>query len=125
MHLSHLALAIYELLRMRVPDSQAQITYQDLALELGPMSSPNESLHWRDARLDAALGELVIACRKRQPPLPAISSLVIRAVERNPGPGYYPIAHPAEFQQGGELQALIAWGHEVQRARQTEYPAQL
>jgi hypothetical protein len=122
MPLSVLALAIYEILRALVPDPQAEITYQELVNRLGPLPSPNDNLHWRDPRLDAALGELVAACRERG--LPAISALVVRAIERNPGHMYYPVAHPVEDAQG-ELAAEIAWGNEIQRVRQTTYPAQL
>src|SRR5262245_59554093 len=116
--MSTLALAIYDILRSLVPDPKAEITYQDLVLQLGPMPSPNANLFWRDPRLDSALGELVIACHNHQPHrLPAISSLVVRDDTHQPGEGYYPLAHPLEFQQGGILMAVIAWGHEVHQAR--------
>jgi hypothetical protein len=122
MNLSALALAIYDILRDRVPDSGAEITYSELVNDLGPLPPPNEGLHYRDARLDEALGELVAACRARW--LPAISALVIREVERNPGAGYYPTAHPAEWAQDRML-AEVAWANEREQARQTSYPAQL
>ena len=122
MNLSVLALAIYEILRDLVPNPSAEITYEGLVGRLGPMPPPNEGLHYRDVRLDEALGDLVAACRARD--LPAISALVIRKIERNPGPGYYPTAHPAESAQD-QMLAEVAWAHERERSRQTSYPLQL
>src|SRR4051794_654352 len=56
-------------------------------------------------------------CRNHWPhPLPAIPALVVRVDERPPGSGYYPIAHPVEHQEGGEVQALVAWWHQIQEA---------
>jgi hypothetical protein len=118
---SVLAAAIYDILRGMVPAPRAEITYSELVAQLGPMPPPNQDLQARDSRLDAALGELVTACRHRD--LPAISALVVRDADRIPGPGYYPIAHPDEA--GDMARAMIAWGHEVQRVRATTYPAQL
>jgi hypothetical protein len=122
MQLSVLALAIYDILRAMVPDPGAEITYEDLVTQLGPMPPPNQDLHYKDFRLDAALGELVTACRRRG--LPAISALVIRKHERNPGDGYYPLAHPAEWAQDRML-AEVAWARERDQASQTTYPQQL
>jgi hypothetical protein len=120
--MSELAREIYAILRGLIPDSRARITYQELVEELGPLPPPNGGLHWRDPRLDEALGELVTACRAVG--LPAISAIVVRAQEDSPGPGYYPLAHPDEW-DAGELQALIAWGHEREQVRQTTFPPAL
>src|SRR6266851_2139718 len=110
--MSALALAIYEILRALVPDPKAQITYQDLVQQLGPMPAPNANLFWYDTRLFNALGELAVACHNHQAGwLPAISSLVVRGDTLQPGDGYYPLAHPVDWQQG-PIQALIAWGKE-------------
>lgn len=121
-NLSALASAIYDILRGLVPDPGAEITYSELVNQLGRMPRPNEGLHYRDARLDEALGELVDACRAQE--LPAISALVIREAERNPGVGYYPKAHPLEWAQG-LIFAEVVWANERERVRQTSYPAQL
>ena len=68
-----------------------------------------------------ALGELVKACRAKG--LPAISAMVIRYRERIPGPGYYPVAHPAEASDTAK--AMIAWGIEMEKVRTTTYPTTL
>lgn len=117
-----LALAIYYILQNLVPHAGTKITYSELVGDLGPMPPPNEELHYRDSRLDEAIGELVAACRARG--LPAISALVIREVERNPGAGYYSTAHPAEWAKDRML-AEVAWAKERELARQTSYPARL
>lgn len=117
--MSELATEIYSILRWLVPDSTARITYLELVDQLGPLPPPNHDLHWRDSRLDEALGELVTACRTVG--LPAISALVVRGDEDSPGVGYYPLAHPNEWNEG-ELEALVAWGGERQAVRQTTYP---
>jgi hypothetical protein len=119
--LSELATAIYEVLRSMVPSPRADISYSDLVERLGPMPAPNENLQARDPRLDAALGELVTACRQHG--LPAISALVVRDAERVPGPGYYTLAHPAVARD--TARAMVAWGTEAQLARGTTYPEQL
>jgi hypothetical protein len=119
--LSVLAAAIYDVLRVLVPNRRAEITYAELVDQLGPMPPPNQDLHARDVRLDAALGELVTACRRRG--LPAIAAIVVRDDTRAPGQGYYSIAHAAEA--GDTDIAMIAWGHEVQQVRATTYPAHL
>lgn len=118
--LSVLATAIYEILRSLVPNSRAEITYTELVTRLGPML-PNEDLRPRDPRLDAALGELVTACRQRG--LPVISAMVVREDDRTPGAGYYNLAHPEVAND--TARAMIAWGQEVQQVRGTRYPVQL
>jgi hypothetical protein len=121
MPLSQLALHVYDILRLMVPNPSADITYQDLVNRLGPLPPPNEDLQPRDLRLDQALGEVVAECRARN--LPAIPAIVVRADGRIPGAGYYPIAHPDEMHD--VARAMIAWGNEVLRVRQTTYPPTL
>ena len=121
MPLSDLASEIYVVLRQRVPGSRAEITYEDLVGTLGPLPSPNQDLAPRDPRLDAALGEIVVECRRCQ--LPALSAIVVRKHEGTPGEGYYPVAHPDEA--GDKARSMIAWGEEVQSAKQTTYPDEL
>ena len=119
--LSALAAAIYTILRSLVPDPSAEITYSQLVSRLGPMDPPNENLQPRDRRLDAALGDLVHACRGAG--LPAISALVVRDDEGSPGAGYYPVAHPGALSRDTAAK-MIAWGNEIQAVRATEYPVQ-
>ena len=119
--LSVLAAAIYDILRGLASNPRAEITYSELVVRLGPMPRPNKDLQPRDTRLDAALGELVHACRRRD--LPAIAAMVVHEGDRVPGPGYYPVAHPREA--GDRAREMIARGLEIQRVRTTTYPAQL
>lgn len=121
--MSVLATAIYAILRSLVPAPAAEITYEDLVEQLGPMPPPNQDLRPRDPRLDIALGEIVTTCRNHKPPLPALPAIVVRKYERTPGEGYYRIAHPDVPQDWAHW--MIAWGNEVIRVRQTTYPAAL
>ena len=123
MALSQLATEIYEVLRAYANSANGEITYQELVMALGPLPPPNQDLHWRDSRLDEALGELVTTCRGHQ--LPALSAIVVRANERSPGAAYFPIAHPQEFAIGGEVAAMRAWEAEVRRIRVASYPERL
>lgn len=119
MPLSPLASEIYRVLRDLVPNENAQITYQDLVYQLGPLPAPNQGLHWQDLRLNAALGELVEECRGQQ--LPAIPAIVVRSNELTPSYGYYSIAYPGRNYDD----ALADWVGEVQQVRQTTYPQTL
>ena len=92
--MSVLATAIYAILRTLVPGPAAEITYEDLVEQLGPMPPPNQDLWPKDNRLNYALGEIVTACRNHESPQPALPAIVVRKDERTPGVGYYPIAHP-------------------------------
>jgi hypothetical protein len=117
---SSLALEIYNAIRSRCPATEPRITYRDLVEALPPLPRPYENLHWRDPRLDEALGELVSACHARG--LPAISAIVVNGETRAPGNRYYEVAHAGITDA---LQREIAWGHEYDRAKATTYPASL
>lgn len=119
--LTALAAAIFAVLRNRVPSPAGQITYDDLVHRLGALPPPNAGLSARDPRLDAALGELVRACRANN--LPAISALVVRADTGQPGVGYYPVADPATAND--DALRTIAWGNEMLLVRATNYPTTL
>lgn len=89
--MTHLADAIYDVLRATRPSNRREITYTDLISRLPAQFSniaPDGEL------LAGALGELVTGCRNKG--IPAISAMVIRADTRVPGNGYYPMAHPNE-----------------------------
>lgn len=118
--MSELALAIYGVLRAFVNDPTDRMTYQRLT----ELLRPRWRLHWQSPELSEALGDLVRACHQRVPPLPAIPAMVIRDDTGRPGDGYYPTAHPAEFELGQAF-AIEAWGRELDLARETEYPVEL
>lgn len=125
MPLSTLAAEIYAVLRARVPapnPERAKISYKALVQSLPPLGRPYADLHWRDTRLDEALGELVAACRAYAPPLPAISALVVNDEARAPGNRYYEVAHPAAQDR---LAREVAWAKELNQACATPYPASL
>lgn len=116
--MSPLAAAIYAVLRGRVPARRPELSYTDL---VGLLPAPWNSLDPDSDLLARALGELVAGCRAEG--LPAISAMVVRHRERVPGPGYYPMAHPAEASDTPK--AMIAWANELEQVRKTKYPATL
>ena len=118
--LSPLALEIYNAIRSRCPATEPRITYRELVESLPPLPKPYENLHWRDPRLDEALGELVGACHALG--LPAISAIVVNNETRAPGNRYYEVAHPGITDS---LLREVAWANEYDRARATSYPPSL
>src|SRR4051794_27600332 len=119
MALSYLAQKIYSLLRTRVPGSPAKkclIRYHELVDAVKPLPANLADLHFRDLRLDEALGELVHACRARS--LPAISAMVVNE-EGYPGPGYYPIAHPGIRDS---IPQIVKWSRELEKVAKQTYP---
>jgi len=120
MPISILASAIYDVLRPMVPGHNVSITYTELVNALPLLPQQYANLQARDPRLDEALGELVHACRAQN--LPAISALVVRNDTKQPGNGYYGAAHPGV---DDDEERTVAWGHEAETARQTEYPEHL
>lgn len=118
MPLSDLAVAIYGVLRVRVPAKKPELAYTELIPKLPAQFRGIEP----DGQVLAnALGELVRACRNKG--LPAISAMVVRYRERIPGPGYYPAAHPTEAHDMAK--AMVAWGIEIEKVRVTTYPPTL
>jgi hypothetical protein len=111
-------MAVYEVLRVRVPARRPEFSYTELVERL---PAPYNTLDPDSELLAKALGELVTGCRAKG--LPAISAMVVRFRERIPGPGYYPMAHPDEADDPAK--AMIAWGIELEKVRSTTYPATL
>ena len=106
------------MLRRRVPATKPEISYSDLCATLPPglgNVEPNSEQLW------IALGDIVRACRESD--LPALSAIVINKHTRVPGKLYYSVAHPDEAHD--EALAMVAWGNEVLKVRQTTYPATL
>jgi len=120
MPLSMLANAIYQVLRQRVPGRHADIPYRQLVEQLPPLARPYQDLHWRDPRLDEALGEIVTACRAAQ--LPALSAIVVNAETGRPGRQYYPLAHPGVRD---EVEQEVLWAREREQVLVTGYPPAL
>ena len=120
MALSALATAIYSILQRRVPAATPEIPYRELVEALQPLGAPYSNLHWRDPRLDQALGDLVEACRAAG--LPAISAIVVNGETRRPGRSYYSVAHP---DVADEMQQEIAWARERDAVASRTYPPTL
>ena len=113
--MSPLAVAIYDLLRRRVGQSDPRITYGELARELRERAEAFEHITHRSHELYAALCEIGAECRRLGlPPLPA---LVVRADTRRPGDAYFagsPLAHRGE--------RTAAWQRDLDAVRQATYP---
>ena len=77
-----------------------------------------QGLHYRDPRLNSALGYLVKRCRAAG--LPAISSVVINYGFGHPCNAYFGVAQP----EAGDEEALrlTAWAKECTAAHSTKYP---
>jgi len=117
MPLSDLAEEIYAILRQRVPSRTPEITYRELVESLPPLGKPFEDVHWRDARLDQALGDIVNACRAAG--LPALSAIVVNSETGYPGRQYYPMAYPGVTD---EDQQQIQWANEFEKIKTTTFP---
>jgi len=116
--LSVLADAIYQVLRRRVPHVDPTITYSQLVSKL---PSPHNKLAPDDGELFGALADITRVCRKRG--LPTLAALVVRAIEKTPGQGYYAQAHPQV--SGNTAPELAAWRLELETANRTDYPPML
>lgn len=76
----------------------------------------------RLARLhDAALGEIVQACRSRG--LPALAAIVVRRDLRVPGDKYYAVAHP--HARGDRPTEMLGWVYEFWAASSQRFPSRL
>ncbi len=125
--MSPLALACYAVLRLLVPTAgNPRLSYTDLISRLPTefqyldMQNP----HHRNV-LSAALGEIVEACRRHNPPLPPLPAIVVRLEDgqlTTPGGGYYEAAHPTVRD---ELQRLVLWGQDFEAVGRTTYPERL
>jgi len=115
-----LAEAIYDVLRpLSARSPRPRLTYQDL---IDQLPRGYHGLSPRSQELSAALGEIVEACRRHTPALPALPAVVINADTGRPGPGYYEVAHPGI---DGDDQRRAAWEAEVARVPGTRYPSRL
>ncbi len=123
MSLSPLAAQIYQTLvrQLRLPNPL--ISYGDLVRALGPLPPPYASLKPNDLRLFEALGEVSSLCQSNTPPLPALTSIVVRRNEDGslgtPGPGYFSLVFPHVREGADRLQM---WRDEVRRIKAASYP---
>jgi len=115
---SPLATAVYNVLRVRVPATRPELSYEDLCTKLPASVGTIEA---RSQLLWEALGDIVRACRAAE--LPALPAIVVNKHERVPGKAYYAVAHPGDAHD--EALAMIAWGKEVLMVRATTYPPTL
>jgi hypothetical protein len=115
-----LAESIYDVLRPLVARSpRPRITYQDL---IDQLPRGYRGLSPRSPELSAALGEIVVACRRQNPSLPALPAVVINGNTGRPGPGYYGVAHPGV---AGDDAQRAAWEAEVAQVPAAQYPFRL
>ena len=123
MSLSPLAERIYQTLvrQLRLPDPL--ISYGDLVRTLGPLPPPDTNLKANDQRLFDALGEIFRACQSNNPPLPALTSIVVRRTADGslgtPGPGYFALDFPQVPEETARLQM---WREEVRHVVAFSYP---
>lgn len=114
--IADLAAQIYPILRtVAARPVTANISYSKLCSQL---TGQWQGLHYRDLRLNSALGYLVERCRAAG--LPAISSVVINYGFGYPGNAYFIMAHPEAGND--EAQRLVAWGRECTAAHSAVYP---
>ena len=123
MSLSPLAEQIYRTLVRRIRLSNPLISYGDLVRALGHLPSPHTDLKPNDRRLFEALGEVSRACSSHKPPLPALTSIVVRQTEDGslgtPGPGYFTLVFPHVRDDTARLQM---WRRESRRVAAASYP---
>ena len=126
MNLSPLAERIYQTLLRRLDLADPLFSYGDLVRTLGPLPPPDSNLKANDQRLFDALGEIHRACQNNNPPLPALTSIVVRRSEDGtlgmPGPGYFALVFPQVADQRARAQS---WREEVKRVAATSYPREL
>jgi hypothetical protein len=113
--MTHLAKAVYGILRRRVKRSEPHITYAELARELRDADPDFETITHRSRELYTALWEVGGACKRlRLPPLPA---LVVRADTHRPGDAYY---EGMKATRRGECIAI--WQRDFDAVRKSRYP---
>ena len=126
MSLSPLAQRIYRTLVRRVRSPNPLVSCGDLVRGLGPLPPPDTDLKPNDQRLFDALGEIFRACRGHEPPLRALTLIVVRRAEDGslgtPGPGYFALVFPHVREETARLQM---WRAEVSRVVATPYPEEL
>jgi hypothetical protein len=116
MSLSPLAERIYQTLVRHQCFPNPLISYGGLVRALTPLPAPYTDLQANDERLFEALGEIARACQSNQPPLPALTSIVVRRTADGslgtPGPGYFALTFPQVRDEAAKLQI---WREEVRR----------
>jgi hypothetical protein len=126
MRLSPLAERIYQTLVRQLRLASPLIAYGDLVRALGPLPPPDANLKANDYRLFEALEEISRACQGYEPPLPALTSIVVRRREDGslgePGRGYFAVTFP-EVQE--ERERLRLWREELRRVVASSYPEEL
>jgi hypothetical protein len=126
MRLSPLAQGIYEVLLRQLQLPNPLISYGELIRALGPLPPPYADLKPNDQRLFEALGEVLRACQSNKPPLPVLTSIVVRRTADGslgtPGSGYFVHAFP---QARDEATRLKVWRDEVRRVVAVSYPNDL
>ena len=121
MPMTPLARSIYTVLRQQVPaapNTSPAITYGELVRVLPARFRLTGA---DDPRLDAALGEIVDACRSKG--FPALPAIVVRRDLRVPGAGYYARAHP--HAHGDRPTEMLGWVYEFWAVASQTYPARL
>jgi hypothetical protein len=121
-----LAERIYRVLVQRLRSPDPLISYGDLVRSLGSLPTPDIDLAPNDQRLFAALGEIARACQSNEPPLPILTSIVVRrAVDGRlgtPGAGYFALVFPAIRDETAKLER---WREEVESVLASHYPNEL
>jgi hypothetical protein len=114
---SPLAQAVYEILRLRVPQEDPRITYGELAEQLRDSARDFEHIYPRSRELYAALSEVGKECRRlKLPPLPA---LVVRADTRRPGSAYYEGKCTGIVWRGEQV---AAWQRDLEAVQRARFP---
>jgi hypothetical protein len=114
---SSLANAIYDILRLRVGNSDPRISYAELARSLRETSEEFDHLNHRSQEIYRALGEVARECLRLG--LPSLAALVVRADSRRPGDAYY--ANMESHLSRG--QKIEIWREELEAVKQARYPA--
>jgi hypothetical protein len=126
MSLSPLAERIYQTLLQQLRLPNPLISYGDLVRALGPLPPPDTNLKANDQRLFEALGEIFRACQSNKPPLPALTSIVVRRTADGslgtPGLGYFALAFPQVREETARLQI---WQEQVKCVAAFSYPEEL
>jgi hypothetical protein len=112
--MSPLASSIYKHLVRRLRGGAKSLSYREL--------SRTVQTHHRSARLHAALGEVIAACRARH--LPCLPAIVWRSGRNMPGPAYFAHAHtrlrnPAACREAWQAEYAAVLAH---RLRYPEAP---
>jgi hypothetical protein len=115
--ITELAEQVYAIIQ---PHSTGTTSYSDVC---GRLTGRWVNLEPDSPLLAEALGLIVDRCRQAEPPLPALSAVVVhKGGDKMPGNGYFTAAH-----QGIEdpLERQIAWARELADVHKATYPPHL